>query len=182
MLKYRLKTPVIHHAPEICREMMQVILQNYINREDDTGHNIIAVKGALYTLCSFFYEQLDFSTEEKNPAERNELLERIFQYVESNVGNPCSLSVLAQTLGYSAAYISRFFSENVGVTYHEYVRNVKINHACFLLDSTKERVLDISSMCGYTSLASFNRSFKQATGRSPTEYRDMGPNRSKRKK
>ena len=78
---------------------------------------------------------------------------------------------LSKKLEYSTVYLSRFFHENTGMPYHEYVRMVKMNHACYLLKNTRESILDVSLQCGYASISSFNRSFKQIVGMNPTEYR-----------
>ena len=56
--------------------------------------------------------------------------------------------------------------------YSDYVRNIKISHACYLLRNTRESVIDIAARCGYVSISSFNRNFKQLTDMSPTQYRD----------
>jgi AraC-like DNA-binding protein len=57
------------------------------------------------------------------------------------------------------------------MSYSDYVRNIKISHACYLLRNTHESVIDIAEQCGYASVSSFNRNFKQLTSMSPTQYR-----------
>lgn len=82
-----------------------------------------------------------------------------------------TLGELSKELEYSSVYLSRFFHENTGMPYHKYARMVKMNHACYLLKNTRESILEVSLRCGYASLSSFNRSFKQIVGMNPTEYR-----------
>lgn len=84
---------------------------------------------------------------------------------------PFTLEEVSKELEYSSVYLSRFFHENTGMPYHEYARMVKMNHACYLLKNTSESILEVSLRCGYGSLSSFNRSFKQIVGMNPTEYR-----------
>ena len=98
----------------------------------------------------------------------------MFEYVEQHKETSCTLGDLSKALEYSPVYLSRFFHENTGMPYHEYARMVKMNHACYLLKNTGESILDISLQCGYASLSSFNRSFKQLVGENPTEYRKKG--------
>ena len=57
------------------------------------------------------------------------------------------------------------------MSYSEYMRNVKINHACYLLQNTDSSISSIAAQCGYTTHSSFNRAFKQITGITPQEYR-----------
>ena len=82
-----------------------------------------------------------------------------------------SLTAIAEALGYSDSYLSRVFGEAVGIPLSAYVRQVKINRACYLLKNTRKSVTDIVSQCGYTSVATFNHNFHELVGCSPTVYR-----------
>lgn len=161
MIRYKLTSPVLKNIGPSDRELFMKI--------EETA-NIARVKGFLYLICGLFYDQLDL-TQEDNSVKDMHLLRDIFLYVESNSNKPCSLEHLAETLGYSPAYLSCFFRTNVGMSYSAYVRSVKMNRACYLLRNTEESIIDISLKCGYVSISSFNRNFRQITGYSPTDYR-----------
>lgn len=162
LTKYRLTSPVL-------REEDPLIRQLFLSLREDA--DIATVKGFLYLLCSHFYRGLD-RTDEDTYAKDTLLLRDILYFVETNSDKPCTLESLAESLKYTPSYLSHFFSSNVGTSYNAYVRNVKMNRACYLLRNTRDSVLSIALKCGYTSLSSFNRSFKQLTGMSPTHYRD----------
>ncbi len=138
--------------------------------EKDGNENIAFTKGALYSLIGLFVDQLDLDAESYY-ADRHILLGKMIEYVELYKETPCTLGDLSKKLEYSPVYLSRFSHENTGMPYHEYVRMVKMNHACYLLKNTRESILDVSLQCGYSSLSSFNRSFKQIVGVNPTRYR-----------
>jgi len=162
LVKYRLSNTVIKGVPTVYREMIEAMsINTHIGR----------IKGFLYTLCSLFYDQLDFSQVDGSLFGKN-LLRDIFRYVEAHIANTCSIVELGDALDYSSSYLSRFFYTNVGMSYSDYVQNVKISQACYLLRSTQERIIDISLKCGYSSISSFNRNFKKLIGYSPTKYRD----------
>ena len=111
-------------------------------------------------------------TREYTTSEDSVLLRDMFIYIENNVNRPCTLHDLAAELKYNESYLSRIFVKDVGIPYSEYVRSVKINHACYLLKNTDDSVNLISEKCGYATQSSFNRSFKQFTGINPLEYRN----------
>ncbi len=162
LITYRLVSPIIRDVPPLYRELLLSL------REDsDTA----TVKGTLYLIAGLFCRQLDMTAEDTYGGD-TALLRSIFRFVEINTDKPCTLESLAEALKYTPSYLSRFFSANVGLSYNTYVRNVKMNRACYLLRNTGESILSISLKCGYTSLSSFNRSFKRLTGTSPTQYRD----------
>ena len=161
LMRYKLDTPVIKGVPVLYRDLFEQM------REDD---NIGRIKGFLYSISGLFYEKLDFTADDPY-AHGKHLLREIFQYVDHNMGHSCSIPDAGEALGYSPSYLSRFFYTGVGMSYSDYVRNIKISHACYLLRNTREGISSIAAQCGYVSSSSFNRNFKQMTGCNPTEYR-----------
>ena len=99
-------------------------------------------------------------------------MQKIFVYIENNVDKSCTLHDLAKALKYNESYLSRFFFGSVGVAYSDYVRNIKINYACYLLQNTNTGIYHVAMKCGYSTQSSFNRSFKQVVGCKPSEYRE----------
>lgn len=162
LIKYLLTSPVIRNIPELYRHLVA-------NANEDM--TIGGVKGFLYTVSDLFYKQLDFSKEDTATGKKH-LLQRILLYVDENMGQPCSIAELAKHLDYAPSYLSRFFYTNIGMPYSDYVRNIKISHACYLLRNTRASVIDIAAQCGYGAISSFNRNFKQMTNCSPKAYRE----------
>ncbi len=165
-IQYKLTSPVYRDTETLYRDL-------FLGMNEKS--NIATVKGFLYLLCGLFYPGIDFSAEDTYTKDTL-LLRDILLFVENNTDRACTLESLAEELKYTASHLSRFFSAHVGISYNTYVRNVKMNRACHLLQNTKESVLNIAMKCGYTSISSFNRSFKQMMGINPTEYRRKPPN------
>lgn len=172
LIKYLLTSPVVENLPELYRQLFENV---------DEDMSIGGVKGFLYTVSDLFYKQLDFSKED-TATRKKHLLQKILLYVDENMGQPCSITELAKHLDYAPSYLSRFFYTNIGMPYSDYVRNIKISHACYLLRNTRESVIDIATQCGYFSISSFNRNFKQMTSYSPTEYREKNNHTKKESK
>ena len=158
---YHLPSIVLHDGPDLYRDIFLHAQQS---------NDIASIKGFLYLVCSLFYRELDHSEKDAAAADDG-LLHEIFTYIESHVDKPCTLHELARELRYNEAYLSRMFHKSVGVPYSEYVRNIKINHACYLLRNTNESIFNIAMKCGYATQSSFYRSFKQLVGINPNEYR-----------
>ncbi len=161
LTKYRLSSLVLHDVPALYRDVF-LKAQSY--------NDIAAIKGFLYLLCSMYYRHLNTEEEDLFTSD-NGLLRDMFIYIENNVDKPCTLHELANELRYNESYLSRMFQKSVGVPYSEYVRNIKVNHACYLLRNSDESILNIAMKCGYATLSSFYRSFKQLIGINPNEYR-----------
>ncbi len=138
-----------------------------INSLNDTDSSI-KKKGILYTVCAEFDENTAYT--EKSNADKN-LLSEIFAFVELNFTKDCSLENLARKIGFSYAYLSRYFKNTVGMSFNTYVNQCRINNACYLLNNSDCSILQCALDSGYTSLRSFNRNFKAITGVTPQTYR-----------
>jgi len=126
------------------------------------------IKGLMYTLCAVFDTTAVYK--ETLPG-TNELLYTIFHFIENNYNGFCLLSDLAKNIGYDYAYLSRYFKKTVGISYNDYVNQYRISKACHMLKSSGLTVLEISTACGFSSLRSMNRNFKEQLGISPSLYR-----------
>lgn len=92
--------------------------------------------------------------------------------VKSEFSNPClSVSMLADRLGISASYLSRYFKEKTGQTLFSYIDDTRISEAKKLLAETDMPVKDIVKSVGYNDINNFNRKFKSKTGQTPSSYR-----------
>ena len=78
---------------------------------------------------------------------------------------------LASMLSVSPQYLSRMFSQTVGMGFSAYLAEVRLRRAARLLQETDMGVTQICYACGYGSLSHFLRSFKSKYGVTPTQYR-----------
>ncbi|MBO5883680.1 MAG: helix-turn-helix transcriptional regulator [Clostridia bacterium] len=132
--------------------------------------NILKIKSILYYLCSEFDKTRTYYDIH---SDNNTVLSKIFSFVEDNYRKDCSLEHLSRHISYNKIYISKYFKKITGVSYTEYVNRYRINEATFLLKSSTHKILEIALECGFTSLRSFNRNFKDVIGMTPLEYRKM---------
>ncbi len=79
--------------------------------------------------------------------------------------------LVAEQLSVSPQYLSKIFSETVGVGFSEHLVSVRLNRAAKMLTEGDESVTQICYACGFGSLSHFLRSFKSRFSCSPGEYR-----------
>ena len=79
-----------------------------------------------------------------------------------------TLSKAAKLMSMNPSYFSRFFHNNIGISFSKYLNCVKVENAINLLHSTNNNVTEIAIACGFQTIRNFNRIFKEYTGYCPT--------------
>ena len=69
----------------------------------------------------------------------------------------------------SEAYFSRFFKKISGMTFSVYLNHIRVNKAIDLIQHRDMSMTEISMGCGFETIRTFNRVFRQITGYSPRE-------------
>ena len=129
--------------------------------------SIIKAKACLYSICSQFDETADYK--QRSIAD-DDLILKIFRFVEENFGGQCSLEALSEYTTYHYVYLSKFFKKSTGISFTEYVNRYRISEACTLLQNNSQTILKTAFDCGFDSLRSFNRNFKNIMGITPSAY------------
>lgn len=74
-----------------------------------------------------------------------------------------------QFMNMSDAYFSRYFKRQAGMTFSQYLNVVRIEKAVQLLDRAPTmKITDVMLRCGFNTIRSFNRVFREVTGFTPT--------------
>jgi AraC-like DNA-binding protein len=91
--------------------------------------------------------------------------------VHHNIYTNLTLDELARLCHLSTSSFKRKFSEIFKASPKKYISEKKIEKAAALLRSNSSRISNIAYDVGFDSLATFNRNFTAAYGKSPSEYR-----------
>lgn len=93
------------------------------------------------------------------------------EYIDLHKEDDIFLADIAKELGYTEYYLSRKFKSEVGSTFKEYIRNVRLEYSKFLLTNEIIPVREISERLRFTSQSYFTDRFKEKYGITPNEYR-----------
>jgi AraC-like DNA-binding protein len=81
---------------------------------------------------------------------------------------------LAAIAGYNPSAFSRSFKRHTGMSLVQYVNRLRINLACQLVMSERQRsITEICFAAGYNNLSNFNRQFLAQKGMSPSRFRAL---------
>ena len=95
----------------------------------------------------------------------------VVEYINKEYKQDITLEMLAKQFYMSSAYLSRLFKKVTGFHYSEYLTNVRIKQAVYLLSNSNYNVTQIALNTGYNSSNHFCKSFKSVMGISPLKYK-----------
>ena len=101
----------------------------------------------------------------------NKRMTDVYAYIRDNYYKSISLGKISKIARMNPTAFSRYFKENCGVCFVEYLNRVRTNKAGYLLRETEYLVNDIASECGFTSISNFNKHFRKNEGIAPRDYR-----------
>ena len=117
--------------------------------------------------------------DKENITDKDRFEDRILQinnYIRSNYAQNISLKDLSEKLYLSIGYLSRFFKKNYGMSFAEYLTNIRLYHAVEDLLYTNVPITHVAYDNGFTNAAVFNKAFKKAYGETPSSFRKKAIN------
>jgi len=93
------------------------------------------------------------------------------RYVLAHFHENINRDKMAEMVNLSPGYFSNLFRSEVGMSFSDYLIQVRVENAKCLLKRFGLSVEAISKKCGFNSLAHFSRTFKDRCGLSPLKYR-----------
>ncbi|MDZ7833984.1 MAG: AraC family transcriptional regulator [Alkalibacterium sp.] len=99
---------------------------------------------------------------------KRKIIQNVLIYIDDHYQGDCTLKDVAKAIQYDYAYLSKLFYHYTNLTFTTYVNRYRLTQAAYLLVNTDEAVSDIARKCGYKTLRTFNRNFKDLKGASPT--------------
>ncbi len=100
-----------------------------------------------------------------------ERIRTVIDYVEKNFREPISLHDGGDAVGLGREAFSRFFKKMMGISFLQYVNEVRLSHAYLDLMHTDLPVRDVMEQNGLTNQKLYNRLFKEYYRMTPTEAR-----------
>lgn len=98
-------------------------------------------------------------------------IEPALTYVYEHYKEDIPVSALARSCSMSESYFRKQFLRIMGVTPLEHINRYRIHRAMNLLRTSSDSIQSIAARTGFSSIAAFNRNFRQLTGMSAGEWR-----------
>ena len=161
---------------------MTRFLSRLLNINTNISENVLSLKEAMiiieqknkYEMIEWFRNTIINMTKRNiNVAEdkKAELMKKIKKLVTENPCMDLSLTKLSDVMNLSQSYISRVFKQKTGISYVEYVTNMRIEYSKKLLKQTDMSISEISDKLGYGNSQYYIKIFKNHIGITPGQYK-----------
>ncbi len=159
---------------EICR-LMESLTKLYMIDELSTFamESEVIILQVLSRLIRFFSENITPKAANLSPSSFDQL-RTIISYVEEHFRKPISLKEGSDLLGFTKEYFCRFFKKYMGMSFLEYINEVRLAHIYHDLLHTDTPISILIEENGFSNQKLFNRLFKQIYGCTPSSLR-MSP-------
>lgn len=96
----------------------------------------------------------------------------VYELVMNGFTNKITLKEAADLCNLSESAFSRYFKSRANQSFSSFLSQVRIHHACKLLQQDDLNISQVCFECGFFTLSNFNKQFKERIGKTPLEYRN----------
>ena len=136
---------------------------------ESNSPNEYTIKGFINTLFGLLLSK--YTLIPQNTNNMSEVISTLLEYIENNFKDNITLDSLAKMVGYNKDYLSKQFNKCVQTSIPHYINKIRIENAVLaLMKSGEQNILAIALDCGFNSLTTFYRAFKEIYNIAPKDY------------
>ncbi len=98
-------------------------------------------------------------------------IKEILEKIESDISRPITIPDLAASINMSVSYFQHLFKKEAQICAVKYIKNLKLEKARRLLETTHLSIKEIRFEVGVPNEAHFLSDFKRRFGKTPKNYR-----------
>lgn len=114
-----------------------------------------------------------YATDDLPATSRETLLDKLITALANSLERPFALDAFCQQEQCSERVLRQQFRAQTGMTINQYLRQIRICHAQYLLQHSPLMVSEISMQCGFEDSNYFSVVFTRETGMTPSQWRHL---------
>lgn len=143
-------------------EISKYLKCNVIIEQANVSSGILKIKDVYLTIKN--------NVNEKKKCSPMALL--TIKYIEENYySNELNINDVSDKLEVTSSYLSKLLKKETGLSFIEYLTNIRIKKAMYIMEDPTIKIYDVAELVGYSNQHYFCRAFKKVVGFSPTKYK-----------
>ena len=179
------RVTAVDFVKAVCEQLKNILLQTMINKGIDLegifeyNQNLLNELPEYFTLKEYemwienLYQVILQGLSSLSGKRHSRVVLQAVDFISKNYAKNINLEMTAEYVNKSKNYFSYLFKKELGISFVEYLNQVRVEAAKHLLDTTDERTYEISEEVGYSDYKYFSSVFKKMTGLSPAQYKKM---------
>ena len=159
----KLEDSIHSHGGSLAKLMLKVYGE--FRRVDDASR--LAIEGLMLELLAEVSRHQIEPTEKYPP----KWLDRAVDLLKEQFPERLRISEVAADVGVHPVHLAREFRRFKRRTIGDYIRELRVQHACNELQNPETSLAGIAATAGFSDQSHFCRTFKRVIGMTPTEYR-----------
>lgn len=163
-----------HDPADTDEELMWLMEQtNQVYQEKKRGYRMEAL-GLFYLILYRLvekYQKLEVAGDQLKRNKNLNKLSPITSYIKEHYAEELTLENVAEHFNYSPTYLSKMFKTYAGVTFKNYVEDVRLHHAANEICACKASLGEVALKYGFGNSRALARVFEKNFGMLPSTYR-----------
>ncbi len=125
----------------------------------------------IYELYTMLLKEKYLDVKKKNVSLYLDRLSKINSFINKRFQSKLTLDELSAQVGISRYRMSHFIKEYIGISFREYLFNMRLEYALRLLKDSNLSVLDVSKLAGFSDVKYLNKLMKEKFKTTALKYR-----------
>lgn len=172
---FRFESPYIDSTqPEFSR-IGDLLRQMFQEKENARTGYPMYIKSCLLELFGTLCRYLPTVPFDRSSSQRFEnkraKIHKIISFIEANYAMDLSVEMMSERFEMNPSHFCRSFKKAIGMNFKTYLNTIRVLMAEHQLVNTDSSITDIALECGFGSIRTFNRVYKELKGCSPSDTR-----------
>ncbi len=157
-----------------CMDALQKVLlslNDEANHKDEWAQYMISAR--LYEIAGLITKHASFVPIDKDSVRNldSSMAHQILRFIDERYMTNLTLEKVADEFNVSTSHLSKLVKKTSGMSFLQYLSNKRMLRAEYLLKNSDKNITEIAFDCGFDSIRTFNRIFRNVNNLSPSEYR-----------
>lgn len=162
---------ITHKPDKICIEELKNLFLKLHNATEKSDNTLLFESTAYISLIFTQILKNGLLNQSDKTKKNADFCKKAIKYISKNFNEQITSKNAAEELFFTQSYFCRNFKDNFSSSFSEYLNLYRISVAKNMLQTTNEKISEISHLCGFSSPEYFIRLFKKHVGILPEKYR-----------